>query len=180
LRRLSATIIIIAVVFGLGISIFYFYIAPYPIQNPFVKKVTFTEYGFTIEVPAGVPPNSEVVNSTDGMIFWNWNEILLSLEWEPATSFHFSPFFNGYIGRAGDGITSGNTTISGMEWSYVTYRCANGSPQYESSKSPQYGCYYTIAERFYPSENRTYTLTDFGRSDNTLAEIDSWGSTFSG
>ena len=169
-RYLLVVIIIIAIV--AGSSFIYFEI----IQNPSVSpsnKSTYQAYGFSIQYTTGATMQLGIggLNSTHGAIFWYWNYggREFSVQWDNASSNnvntgHVLTAFNATL------INTGNTTINGLSWNYLTFHYTFHSVLY----------YETYADRFFQSEQKIYILTFFDLTNDTLAQLNTWGTTFNG
>ncbi len=166
----------IAALLSLGpLCLFYqYYDSQYvPTVNPSDRE-TFQGYGITIQYPVGAVKQTigflnKPANSSFGSITWRWNgyRTTLQIQWFNTSSntIDLQPFMSGPNATL---IESGNTTIIGENWNYITFHLVNdGILEYE-----------TVAQKFYQSENRLYTLSFRDYSNDTLAQLGDWGATF--
>jgi len=161
-------------VFALANLFLFFDVFRTPVVNPSLRA-TYQKFGVTIQYPVGAQVHTSTSpNSTFGAIFWLWNDdnTELGIEWTNESSqpiYSVNPEILGPPMPNATILQTGNSTINGRIWRYVTY-----------DFTYQRRLYLTEAVFYNQTEQRFYMISYYDQSNNTLSELDNWGATFNG
>ena len=148
------------------------------------QRDTWQQWGMSIQYPAGLSAQysgalQTQATSSSGGVNWIWNnaQSSLGLGWVTTSAYNFADGLQGYYSKIlSQGATNivllgqGNVTMAGHSWEYESY-----SWQYQGTTA-----YSTFAITYYPSSSRGYVLLYQDTSSGTLANLESYGNTFSG